>query len=161
MTLDFYNVSSDPRTINKKLGEVVARRENAYAKEPLDFLTPVFILTGVNANSGFNKHNYLYCKELGRYYFIKNYINVYGDKTEVVCEEDALMTYSESIQKTDVIVFNQGSQALADGLIADGRLPMQVNTESRTFAFTSGEFQRVNAGNYSFVLNVFGGGEYT
>lgn len=153
MTLTFYNVSDDPRTVNKSLGSAVATVNNVYAKEPLDYLSPTFILTGVTPDAG----NYLYCAELNRYYFIKNYVRVFGDKTEVICEIDVRKTYSAALMNTDVIVFNQGKESLADALISDGRLPMQVNTESRTFSFTRGEIGAVNVNNYSFVLNVFSG----
>jgi hypothetical protein len=157
MTLTFYNVSDDPRTVKKTLGTAVATISNVFAKEPLDFMSPTFILSGVNSNSGFNNRNYLFCQELNRYYFIKDYINVPGDLTEVICTEDVLMTYADKIMNSDCVVFNQSRFDKGNSLIPDSRLPMQANTESRTFAFQPGELSAVSVSDYSFVLNVFGG----
>ena len=156
MTLRFYNISDDPRTVRKNIGSIVKTESQVYAKEPLDFLAPVFILTGLQtANQNLN---YLFCVELNRYYFIKDFINVMGGKTEVHCEIDVLMTYADAIGNTDVIVYNQGSAAFADNLIKDGRLPLQVNTESRTFGFVGSELTPVGWGDHCYVLNVYGGG---
>lgn len=159
MTLTFYNVSDDRRVLKKNLGAQIVKYANVMSKEPLDFANPVFIIVGLNSNFNFNKCNYCYCTELDRYYFIDNYINLAGDRTEVRCSIDVRQTYADYILNSDVIVFKQSSKNLADKLIADSRLPVQVNTESRTFNFQDGEMGGVTAVDWSFVLNVFGGGD--
>lgn len=157
MTLTFYNVSDDPRVVSKKLGTAVLTIDNAIAKTPMSIESPVFIITGLNTSSRFNKVNYIYCEDLARYYFIGDIIEELADKCEVHCQEDVLMTYKDAILGADVIVFNQSRFDLADSLIPDSRLPMQANTESRTFAFEKGEIVGVGLQNWSFVLNCFGG----
>lgn len=157
MNLTFYNVSDDPRVVSKKLGTAVASVNNAIAKTPMNVESPAFVLTGFNSSNLFNTVNYVYCKELSRYYFISDIIQDLADKCEFHCTEDVLMTYKDAILDADVIVFNQSRFDLADSLIPDSRLPMQANTESRTFAFEKGEIAGVGLQNWSFVLNCFGG----
>lgn len=152
MTLQFYNVSDDPRVLRKTLGTFV-NVPNVYMKDNQNIINPVFILQGDFKSKG----NYCYCVELNRYYFVSNMTVDSGGKTMFTCIEDVLMTYADEISRTDVIVFNQGNDALADRLIADGRIPMQVNTTSRTHNFVNSEIENVNVGNYSYVLNCYAG----
>lgn len=157
MTLEFYNVSDDPRVVSKTLGTKLQNITNAYLKDNTDLIKPTFILSGRIDATNFG--NYVYAKEFGRYYFVTNRTAFLGDKTAISCEVDVLMSWKSAIFGTDVIVFNQTKHELADGLISDPRLPMQVNTESRTFAFKRGELSSaMNTNNETIVFSCFAGG---
>lgn len=157
MTLQFYNISDDPRVVQKTIGNAVMTISNAYMKENTDLITPTFIFTGnINANTF---GNYLHVNEFGRYYYIRNQETLPGGKTGIACEIDPLMTWAAQIMNTDVVVFNQSRYDMADALIADPRLPMQVNTESRTFNFVGGELDpNLTTSDRTIVFSCFEGG---
>lgn len=157
MTLKFYNVADDPRVVQKTLGTVTQTISNAYLKENTDIIKPTFILTGnVNASTF---GNYVYVQEFNRYYYITNQTAFPGGKTAISCEIDVLMSWAVNVLMTDVVVFNQSRYDLADSLISDPRLPMQVNTESRTFQFHPGELStNMTTGNKTIVFSCFAGG---
>lgn len=157
MTLQFYQVSDDPRVVRKNLG-AVTQVASVFLKDARDVTSPVFILQG-DFKQG--KGNYCYCPELQRYYFINDITIDVGNKAAFSCSEDVLMTYADAIMNTDVVTFIQGADALADNLIADERIPMQVNTTSRTHNFKNSQLKSVNTGNWCFVLNCYGGGTKT
>ena len=153
LTLNFYNLVDDPRVVNKTLG--TARRvTNVFLKDEQNVVNPTFILTRPSTGGD---ERYIYCPELNRYYFVDNVTIESGNKVTYGCTEDVLMTYREQIMNTDVVVFHQGDAALANRLISDERIPLQVNTESRTFNFKNGELGNHTVDTYSIVLNCFGG----
>lgn len=157
MTLQFYNISDDPRVVKKTLGTVTQTLNNVYMKDDTDLITPTFILTG-NINAA-TFGNYLYVTEFSRYYYIRNQVTLFGGKTGIQCEIDPLMTWADQILNTDVVVFNQSNTDLADSLIADGRIPMQVNAESRTFQFQPGELTaNLSTSSKIIVFSCFAGG---
>lgn len=150
LNLEFYEMTDDPRTVSKALG--TARKvANVFLKDEQNVVNPTFVVAGAPA-----VERYVYCPELKRYYFIDGVTIEIGNKVSYACSIDVLMTYKDQIMNTDVIVYNQGETGLANRLIADGRIPLQVNTESRTFNFKNGELG-TTINDYNFVLNCFGG----
>lgn len=157
MKILIYNVSDDPRVLKKNLGQApLVTITNATARNPMNAISPTFLIS-VNSYDAFSKWNYLYVEELRRYYFIDSVTAITMQKYELKCTEDVGMTYYNDIIDSDVIVFNQSSDAYADHLISDSRLPMQVNTESRSFNFKKGELEPMVPGNWCYYLACFAG----
>lgn len=156
MNVQCYKISDDPRVVYKNLGAAVNNITNAYLKEDTDVINPTVIFTGdISKDFG----NYCYIEPFQRYYFIRNKTALLGGKVALDLEVDVLMSYQTSILMTDAIIFNQGSDDLCNALIADGRLPMQVNTDTRTFMFTRGELNpAIGLQTDNIVFSCFTGG---
>ena len=154
MTVKFYNTNSDPRVINKVLTDE-GTYSSIYLKDGTDVLRPSLKLKYVNHKN----YNYCYIPDFKRYYFIRNWSKQFGGTTVIDCEVDVLMSFKKDILNSDVIVFNEGSNAFCNKLIPDNRLPMQANFGSKTFKFSGGEMGAANQSTYSIVLSAFNGGD--
>ena len=153
VTITFYNTADDPRVANKTLTDK-HQVSSVFLKDGTDVLAPKLIMKNINHKN----YNYIYVDDFKRYYFIKNWGRDLGGNTVIDCAVDVLMSFLTDILNTDVIVFNEGSNAFCNKLIPDSRLPLQANYGSKTFKFVGGEMGNANQGTYSVVLSAFNGG---
>lgn len=151
MTLNLYRNTSDPKTLNKTIGEPLAVVNDVFLKAPTNLLNPVFVLTDINV-----KPNYLYCPELERYYFIEGFGYMTGERVEYRCRVDVLMTYVDSIKELYGVVNRAG--AGYNVLIDDGfKLPLAV-TDTVNKKLYGGELSnQQTADSKCLVLQVYGG----
>jgi len=100
-TVKLYNVSDDPRKLNKTLtGE--AEITNVRPTDIADLMNPSFIL---NYDENYTTKNYLWAAApFNRFYFITDMKIDIGKKIVISCAVDVLYTYKENISTLEVNV---------------------------------------------------------
>ena len=82
-----YNISDDPRSLDKTLGEAIATK-TITPTESCDILNPTFIL---DYNSNYASCNYIHVDSpFNRYYFITDMKIDIGKKIVISCAVDVL-----------------------------------------------------------------------
>lgn len=119
MTLNTYTYYKDKRLVDKSdslIDEV--SYEDVNPKDRISILNPTFVLRTNNFNFA---HNYCYCPEFGRYYFIDSIDVEPGGRTIINCSIDVLMTYRSQIP--DIVAQVVRAESLGrPTLIGDGTL---------------------------------------
>lgn len=119
-------------------------------KQPLDILSPVFILTWSDT---FVSCNYVYCPALQRYYFIDNIVMMTGARAEIHCSVDVLMSHAAEILNLNVYVSR--NQRERNKLVVDNMYPTELLSTLTTLKFDATPFA-VDSG-YNIVMSVVGG----
>lgn len=103
-TIKLYNVSDDPRKLNKTLtGE--AEVTNVRPTDIVDLMNPSFIL---DYNEGYTTKNYLWAAApFNRFYFITDMKIDIGKKIVISCSADVLYTYRDDIKRINANVIRQ------------------------------------------------------
>ena len=117
-------------------------------KEDTDIINPSFIVK--SAGTDFNTANYLYCFDLERYYFIKTVIEKPAGLIEIVCHEDVLMSFKNSIRKQSGIVARQ--EQIYNTYLQDGTFKAYAYPLIQQKSFPSGF-----SDNTTILLAVVGG----
>ena len=102
MIATFYNNASDERYLNKEISE-------KFSNINLEIITPASVVrTSFKLSSGIlgQSVNYVYVKELERYYYIRNWTMENG-YVIIECEVDVLMSFKKAIKLQNVIVKRQ------------------------------------------------------
>lgn len=120
-------------------------------KAPCDILNPTFSL---KYNASFLTCNYLYCPDFNRYYFITNIVVETGNRLEISCSVDVLMSYQAQIKSLSCNITR--SQSIRAPYISDSQKPLTTKTQTQTYVFDKTPF--VSADGYQcYVLTVVGG----
>ena len=103
--------------------------------------------------------NYCYITELKRYYFLTNYTYITGQRIELHCSVDVLMSYAEEIKRLKVNVLRY--EKINPSYITDSRIPLFSSTKQRVIEFPDNIFNLANpsAEDKNFLLNIVGGSE--
>lgn len=117
-------------------------------KQPCDILNPIFIL---GYDSSLVSANYLYCAELGRYYFINNINLMPGHRMELTCSVDVLMSYASQIDRINCVVSRQQHSGLT--LVPDSGIMVQNYNPVYVYNFPVG----FDVAFGSYILQVIGG----
>ena len=96
MTAILYNNKSDNREVNKNITEIYTIDVTLYMDTNL--LKPVFRVKTFNNNA-----NYIYVPNLGRYYYIDNYI-LSNQCVYLHCSVDVLMSYKTELLNTECLI---------------------------------------------------------
>ena len=147
MQITIGQTSDDRRKINKSFDGVSI---TVTPKQPCNVLHPVFILAW---SSDYATANYLYCPDLGRYYYIDNVTLLTGARAEIQCSVDVLMSYKEEILSLEAYVVRNSTER--DKLVYDASYPEQVLSTVCNLKFNATPFS-VDGG-YNTVLAVIGG----
>lgn len=147
MMITIGQTSDDRRKLSKSFNGTSI---NVTPKNPCDVLAPVFILTW---NNSFVNANYLYCPDFGRYYFVDDIVILTGQRAEIHCSVDVLMSYRDQILNLNVNV--QRNAAERNKLIYDANYPEEILSTVSVLKFDSAPFG-VDGG-YNTVLTVIGG----
>ena len=102
MQATFYNNASDERYLNKEISE-------KFSNINLEIITPASVVRpSFKLSSGIlgQSVNYVYVKELERYYYIRNWTMENG-YVIIECEVDVLMSFKKAIKLQNVIVKRQ------------------------------------------------------
>jgi len=100
-SIRLYNVSDDPRKLNKTLGEYLPV-ENVRPTDIVDLMNPSFIL---DYKESYTTKNYLYAAApFDRYYFITDMKIDIGKKIIISCSADVLYTYRDDIKRINANV---------------------------------------------------------
>lgn len=100
MTVTFYNITDDPRVLDKHLGTALLTLNNVKLKGEVDEYSPTLELANdVNLENA----NYFYIQEWGKYYYkVPNTTNNMG--FIVQGEEDVRMTWKRQIRNSGGII---------------------------------------------------------
>ena len=94
VTITFYNFS---KRINETLQPSGGTEIECLLKQPTDYETPTFIITG-------NHFNYTYAKWGNRYYIVTSVTSLAGNRCEVACDLDPMATYKTQIGNTSAYI---------------------------------------------------------
>lgn len=148
MVITIGTTSDDRRKLTKSFS---GNDITVQLKAPCDILNPVFILS---YNSGYLTANYLYCPEFKRYYFINNIQVITGNRIEISCSVDVLMSYNSQIKNLSCNISR--NESLRSAYISDSNKPLTTKTQTQTYAFSKNPF--VTTDMYTnYVLTVIGG----
>lgn len=106
-TIKLYNVSDDPRKLNKTLtGE--AEVKNVRPTDIVDLMNPSFIL---DYNENYTTKNYLWAAApFNRFYFITDMMIDIGKKIVISCSADVLYTYRADIERINANIVRSESE---------------------------------------------------
>lgn len=105
MTADFYICKDDNRTVNKSNLKQTLTNIDITFKDDVSILSPILI-TQYNINIA--ESNYIYIRDLNRYYYIKN-IDYSQQRIILYCECDVLNSYKNDIYNLTCIIKKQES----------------------------------------------------
>lgn len=143
MTIDLYQNLSEKNRIGKKLKKVTTLIGTM--RQELDILNPVFVIT---LKENFSEYNYLYVKELKKFFFITNKELLNNSLIKLTCHVDVLETYkAEILNHNAIIARNEKSYNL---YIPDSEFVLRADSMVFTKSFPSG------FNGYSYVLAIAG-----
>ena len=153
MNVILYNNKSDKRQLVKNITEI--KTISATAKDDINIISPTLIIQ----NTDMTDINYCYITELKRYYFLTNYTYITGQRIELHCNVDVLMSYSDEIKRLKVNVLRY--EKIQPSYITDSRIPLFSSTKQRVIEFPDNIFNLANpsAQDKNFLLNIVGGSE--
>ena len=154
MNVILYNNKSDKRQLVKNIAEI--KTISATAKGDINIISPTLIIQ----NTDMTDINYCYITELKRYYFLTNYTYLTGQRIELQCNVDVLMTYSDEIKRLKVNVLRY--EKIKPSYITDSRIPLFSSTKQRVIEFPDNIFNLANpsADDKNFLLNIVGGSQW-
>lgn len=104
ITIDLFNVGSDPRDVPKVIPEAVASLSGSYRDEP-DVIRPV-----IRCNGHFPGNvNYAYIEENNRYYYVRDMTQVTKDITDITLEVDPLQSWYKLFREAPIIAARSSS----------------------------------------------------
>lgn len=148
-TIQIGNTSSDPKELDKvySLGNSIT----VNLKHPCSVINPTFEL---DYNASYASCNYLYFGEWGRYYFIDDIVMKPGNKCELNCTVDPLMSFNNELKILNVLV--ERNEYARNSLLVDEAYPNPVGYELYQMLFPNNLPGYVSGRN--FVLEIVGGG---
>lgn len=153
MTLNTYTYYKDKRVVDKSAYLInEASYGDVNPKDRISILNPSFVLRTDNFNFA---HNYCYCPEFGRYYFIDSIDVDTGGRTIINCSIDVLMTYRSQIP--DIVAQVVRAETLGrPTLINDGSLATNPRVFPTIIKASNSLFNTTTANNYSnnFIFTV-------
>lgn len=151
MTVYLYNVSDDPRVLNKTLGTAVTL--NCELLYPSDLLNPRI---KISAASFTPYLNYMYIQAFDRYYFITEVTYENGGAVTIQGKVDVLQTYGTQISSLPVNIIRQEIGYLSN--IIDNQVCVTPKQEVSFVKCEETPFNiRTSGTGYNFVLCIAGG----
>ena len=153
MNVILYNNKSDKRQLVKNISEI--KTISATAKGDINIISPTLIIH----NTDMTNINYCYITELKRYYFLTNYTYITGQRIELHCNVDVLMSYADDIKRLKVNVLRY--EKIQPSYITDSRIPLFSSTKQRVIEFPDNIFNLAepSADAKNFLLNIVGGSQ--
>lgn len=159
LTLTLYNVTDNPKTVSKALGDAVHTFNDVQPTDPCDLLNPSFI---INYDVGNFSANYcIVGAPFNRNYFITDVEILTGGRKKLICSVDALTTYAAEI-KNCVGTFTR-SENPKDYNIRDSKFPLTGDMKSKALLFgtiftaDNDDGEGLNP-YHNYILTVVGGG---
>lgn len=156
MTLTVYNISDDPRTLTKTLGEAVGTY-TVNPTENCDILNPVVSIHSAGTNAFPLNANYATLSDTGRQYFIKDITLGTGGKVFVHMTVDVLGTYADLIKNCPCCVTR--NENIGINWVPDNKFPL--NTLYTTTKGDSSRFKTPFSKNpsYPWIISVINDGK--
>lgn len=137
MNLTFYNNTGDIRQLNKNITQIGSAPITAQLTYSVTISDPSFVMS---YDANLINANYVYVQEWGRYYFIKDRRMIDGNRIEMSCHIDVLMSFKNEILNSDVIASRSASHAnpwIPDDLVGDEGTFETYYRKSNTTPFSS------------------------
>lgn len=149
MTVDLMVTSDDPRKVSKTTATYAEGVKTLSPTTAVDLMTPVFC---IDYNEGYLNCNYLYCREMRRYYYVDNRRVDVGKRLYLICRVDPLMSHGSQIRNCKACVVRSESVGKPT-FIKDSSLPIHPSKVKVTsYGFSSTPF--VTDSQYAYVLTV-------
>lgn len=151
MEITLYQNVSEKNRLNKEFTDELAA--TAIFKDEVDIINPTLRITGDISIISFN---YLYIKELNRYYYIDNIVSVRNNLWELKCSIDVLMTYKEGIKTQNALISRQENKY--NLYLPDDHFKTLATPRIQVKAFPNSFTDEATLGNrVRFILTVAGG----
>lgn len=144
MIISLYNNKSEKIVVDKDITKVADL--NANIKTSCSVVNPVFEFSGNELPA----YNYIYCEQLGRYYYVNEIKSITGNVWEISCSCDVLMSYKTDFRKLTAIIARQEHNS--NLYYNDGTFRCYQNPKKILKEFPNGF-----SNSPSFVLTVLGG----
>ena len=146
-TCTIYMNSSAPNHVNKVLSG--ATDIDCDFKAPMDVENPTIYIAAADT---YDKYNYVYIPEFGRYYFAKC-IGGTSQTLTFECTSDPLMSFKSGLLSAKAVISRNPWKY--DKYISDSKLPVESRTIRGTFKFPNDHF---NGSNNCYILTTLGSG---
>ena len=144
-TCTLYTNSSNPNVFNKSIS--LLGDFSCDFKNMIDVETPeVYVAAG----DTYDKANYMYIPEFGRYYFCKARAGT-GNTITFECTSDPLMSFRAAILASPAVIARNPWHF--DLYVPDPKLPIEARTTSAVLKFTGDHF---SGSNNSYILTTIG-----
>lgn len=150
MTINFYSVEDDPRTVEKTLGSVVHTVE-ATLLGNCSTHDPNFVLT---YSSNLIHANYFEVPEWNAFYFMGDPVLSPGGRCNIAGHEDVLMTYKDKILALNA--YCTRCESRFERYAVDSKVPSLVTSIVTNLQF-SGHVFSADGSQRQFLLTVKGG----
>lgn len=130
MTVTLYNITDDPRKLNKTLPAGLGPYNTVNALDIVSIVNPTLIL---EYSSGYIDCNYCYVLEFGRYYFCKVSVDT-GGRIVLTCTVDPLMSFATEIKNCPACILR--NENIGSNYVVDKKLPIDSSrffTEGKKF----------------------------
>lgn len=144
-TCTLYTNSSNPNVFNKSISSL--------GDFPCDFKNMIDVETPevyVSAGDTYDKANYMYIPEFGRYYFCKARPGT-GNTITFECTSDPLMSFRAAILASPAVISRNPWHF--DMYVPDPKMPIEARTTSAILKFTGSHFDGTNN---SYILTTIG-----
>lgn len=132
MNVVFYNTSNRKRDITKTLTN--GTTHTCELKEGTDIVSPTIIIVG----TGELGKNYCNIPSFSRYYFVKDYRILTGNRMEIDLEIDVLTSFSSTILNSTQLITR--SETVKLNQIRDSNYPIAPYTETRVIDLGENKF---------------------
>lgn len=121
MTVTLYNITDDPRKLNKTLPETSKTYNTVDALDIVSVVNPTLILS---YDGDYIDCNYCYVLEFDRYYFCKVSVDT-GGRIVLTCTVDPLMSFATEIKECKACITRNEHTGI--GYVVDNKLPVDPN----------------------------------
>lgn len=111
MLIHLYVTNSEKNRLRKNLVDEI--QFEGTLKSETSITTPVFV---IEYDGIFNRWNYAYINDFGRWYFVDNIVSIRNKLWEFHCSVDVLQTYSSDILKSTALL-NSAAKVTSHGSI--------------------------------------------
>lgn len=145
----------DPRTLLKVPQSEITVSSIRPTGE-VNLLTPTFVL---DYKEAYTSKNYIYVgAPFNRYYFITDMKIDIGKKIIINCKVDVLQSFSQQVLSSRGYIIRTGSYAASAKYLPDENIPINTQTQTQNYEFSSTPFQTIDSINGNYILTVIGGG---
>lgn len=125
MNITFYNVSDNPKKLEKDISNVIGTARALAPTGQINVLNPVVVVAWDSTNGDkIINANYAYIDTFKRYYWINTAIDT-ANRIVVQGKVDYLMSYAEDIKKCSCTVMR--SEKVGINYVPDNKLPIDPN----------------------------------
>lgn len=104
LTLKVLKTSTDKKYLSKSVNEITERK--CRLKDGSSIVNPIVILKKMS-DSHIRQFNYAYIKELGRYYFVNDIVEMPAEQIQVSMHVDVLNSYKNDIRGITALIERQ------------------------------------------------------